>query len=557
MAKTSSVYKFRKSVNIGALTAEDDAAFLSECFIDTGLLSATTNKNDFRRIILGRTGAGKSALFIRLSEQVNTIVINPDELALDYLSNSEILKQLHECGISLTPFYKLLWKHVFAVEVLRQRHEQLREGENAKGWWRNFLNSFSRSVPDQTSKESLEYLTQFGDNFWQTTDYRVREITERMEKQIWAKLEAKLGPLKSEVSGTQLSAEERKIALEHIGREFVQAIQIKKLNEAVKWLASDMEGQPAIFIILDKLDTTWAETQLRLQLIRALIDTAQEFKVVSNVKILIALREDLFESILHTVAASEPGFQREKYTQLCHHVHWTKDELKAVVETRVNKLMKDAYTSAKVKIEDVMEPVEGQPGIGYLIERTLLRPRDVIAFFNKCIDQTNDTPKITRKMILAAEPNYSVGRLKALADEWSSVEPLVAEVAELFRGKNADLRLSDITDEGIERMCKTLYQNHWNKISPLGSAAKLHCESPEKMSADTVRRMIINLLYKVGVIGVKPTGPDKYQWSSEGVPTVDHLELTENCGVKVHKTFWKALNIAGKGQGPVDGSMIV
>jgi hypothetical protein len=557
VANSSSVYKFRKSVNIGALTAEEDAAFLSECFIDTGLLSATTDKHDFRRLILGRTGAGKSALFIRLSEQANTIVINPDELALDYLSNSEILKQLHECGISLTPFYKLLWKHVFAVEVLRQRHEQLREGENAKGWWGNFLNGFSRSVPDQTSKEALEYLTQFGDNFWQTTDYRVREITERMERQIQAKLAAKLGTVSTEVGGSQLTAEERKIALEHIGREFVQAIQIKKLNEAVKWLAGDMEGQPSIFIILDKLDTAWAETQLRLQLIRALIDTAQEFKVVTNVKILIALREDLFETIITTVAASEPGFQREKYTQLCHQVHWTRDELKMLVEARVNKLMKNAYTTAKVKIEDVMEPVEGQPGIVYLIERTLLRPRDVIAFFNKCIEQTNDTAKITRKMILAAEPNYSVGRLKALADEWGSIEPLVSEVAELFRGRKADLRLSDITDEGIKKICESLYLNHWNKSSPLGAAAKLHCECPEKMSANTVRRMIINLLYKVGVIGVKPTGPDKYQWASEGPPTVDHLELTENCGVKVHKTFWKALNIAGKGQGQVDGSMIV
>ena len=537
----SKTFRFKKNITIGALAAEEDAAFLKDCFVDTGLMNSIRDMSDFRRIILGRTGAGKSALFIHLAEMSETIVISPDELAIGHLCNSDLLNQLNDTGISLLPLYKLLWKHVFVVEVLRARHQQLREGESAPGFWRNLLNSFSKNAKEQTNKEALQYLSQYGDNFWQTTEYRVKEITEKVEQQIKADIGAQLGPGKFGVGGSKGSSTEMKSALEQVGKDFVKAIQIKKLTEAVKWLAEDTEGQPPLFIIIDGLDEDWAEMGLRYELIRALIDTAREFKVVGNVKILIALREDLFESVLtHT---SEAGFQREKYMQLCHELRWTRDELKAVVETRVNKLIRDAYTTSKVRIDDLMEPVIGVPGVQYLIDRTLLRPRDIIAFFNQCIKQTADNPKITRHIILAAEPGYSTGRLAALADEWKAVEPLTSQAAELLRGRKSNLRVREITEDQITEFSQTLYMNHWSEKSPIGEMAKKHCEHPDDMSADAVRRAFVNFFYKIGLIGVKPVAQEKYHWSSEGPPTMEHLEVTENCGIRIHKAFWRALNI--------------
>lgn len=536
-------YRFRKDVTIGALAAEEDAAFLRDCFIDTGLLDAILNKDDHRRILLGRTGAGKSALFMRLGEKAHTIVISPDELALDHLSNSELLKQLHDCGISLTPLYKLLWKHVFVVEVLRDRHQQLRESDNAHGFWRTFLSSFSANPTDQTRKAALEYLSEFGDKFWQTTEYRVKEVTERFEQKINAELGAKLGGISVKAGGNEGVSQEQKSAIEQVGRQFVEAIQIKKLSDVVKWLATDIEGHPPTFLILDGLDGEWAGTELRYQLIRALIETSREFMAVKNLKILIALREDLLDAALNSI--SEPGFQREKYAQLCYHLRWTRDELADLVETRVNKLVRETYTTAKVKLDDIIEPVGGQPGIQYLIDRTLLRPRDMIDFFNHCIRQTTDNPKITRRVILEAEPAYSVGRLNALGDEWRAVEPLVVDVAEILRGRKASIRVNELTDEAITETCQSLYIRHWNSDSPISNAAKLHCEQPLEMSADRVRCKFIDVLYRVGIIGVKPTPSEKVHWSSDGMVTIDALNLDRNCAIKVHKIFWRALNIFG------------
>jgi type IV secretory pathway VirB4 component len=55
-------FVFKKHDDIGAATAEDDSLFLADCFMDAGDLDHLINCKDPKRIIVGRTGAGKSAL---------------------------------------------------------------------------------------------------------------------------------------------------------------------------------------------------------------------------------------------------------------------------------------------------------------------------------------------------------------------------------------------------------------------------------------------------------------------------------------------------------------
>jgi hypothetical protein len=112
-------FKFKKLDSIGSADAEEDENFLRDCFIDTGDLEALGKMNDPRRIVVGRTGAGKSALLLRLAgSQDRVISVRPESLALAYISNSTILQFLSDLGIKLDIFFKLLWRHVFTVEIL-------------------------------------------------------------------------------------------------------------------------------------------------------------------------------------------------------------------------------------------------------------------------------------------------------------------------------------------------------------------------------------------------------------------------------------------------------
>jgi len=53
---------FKKLDSVGAAAAEEDKRFLKACFVDTGDLDVLRDCADPRRIVLGRTGSGKTAL---------------------------------------------------------------------------------------------------------------------------------------------------------------------------------------------------------------------------------------------------------------------------------------------------------------------------------------------------------------------------------------------------------------------------------------------------------------------------------------------------------------
>ena len=119
MAQQTQRVKFRKNVDIGSIAAENDR-FLKTCFLDTGHFANLVDMDDPKRIILGRTGTGKTAIINELkSKNWNIVTIDPEALSLQYLSNSTILQYLQQLGVHLDLFYKLLWKHIFAVELLK------------------------------------------------------------------------------------------------------------------------------------------------------------------------------------------------------------------------------------------------------------------------------------------------------------------------------------------------------------------------------------------------------------------------------------------------------
>ena len=94
MAKQN-VPTFTSLFTLGGQQAEADPLF-DEAFLDTGEYAAVSSKSDKRCFIIGRTGAGKSALLQRLEEQANphVIRINPDDLALPYITNLQAIRFL-------------------------------------------------------------------------------------------------------------------------------------------------------------------------------------------------------------------------------------------------------------------------------------------------------------------------------------------------------------------------------------------------------------------------------------------------------------------------------
>lgn len=227
-------FVFRSNQTIGAAAAEQDEQYLSECFVDTGILSILLDCEDHRCVLVGRTGAGKSALIAQIrAEGEHIISIHPDSLSLAYISNSNVINFFSEAGINLNLFYRLLWRHVFVVEILKERFGI--DSEQRKQSF--FTNIWSSIVRNKKHEMALEYLKDWGNSFWRETDYRVKEVTNKLENDLKGAAKAivpNIGTL--DFSSAKKLTSEQKEEVIHRGQEVVSKVQIRELNAIVEFL---------------------------------------------------------------------------------------------------------------------------------------------------------------------------------------------------------------------------------------------------------------------------------------------------------------------------------
>jgi hypothetical protein len=530
-------YRFRSHDHIGAADAESDHSFLRECFIDTGEIDLLLDCDDHRRIVLGRTGAGKTALLTQVAERAHGVInIKPESLALAYISNSTILQFVNDLGVSLDTFFKLLWRHVFTVEVIKA-HFHLDSAAAKEGFVDWLKNQFSDKRKQH--EKALAYLENWGSKFWEQTDYRIEELTTKLENELKASIGSVLPATKITLGGAQsLSQEERGQVVER-AKYVVNQVQIQELTYVLELLDSILEDpQKRYYILIDRLDENWVEEGLRYLLVRALIETVRDFHRVRQAKIIVALRHDLLDRVLRLTR--DAGFQEEKYESLYIDLRWSKEQLTRLLDRRIDKLVRQKYTSAPVTHTDILPRfVNKVPAMEYLLKRTLMRPRDVIMFFNACIKRAEGNPQITPQMIKDAEGEYSRQRLRSLADEWSADYPYLMTIFDVLKGRAAHFCIERITDDE----CVDLAIRLMNEVRDDDMLSSIREIEKNPANTDGLRRSVVALLYRVGVVGLKLERFEGVAWSTSGRRSVSISEIRQGVKVSIHPCFWRSLGI--------------
>lgn len=532
-------FRFRSHDHIGAADAESDQAFLRECFIDTGEIEFLLDCDDHRRIVLGRTGAGKTALLTMLSERTSSGVINikPESLALAYISNSTILQFVNELGVNLDTFFKLLWRHVFTVEVIKAHFHLDSAGtkESLVDWIRTQFSDKKRQ-----HEKALAYLEKWGSRFWEQTDYRIEELTTKLESDLKASISSVLPVAKMTLGGAQALSQEEKGAVVERAKYVVNQVQIQELTYVLELLDSILDDpQKKYYVVIDRLDENWVEEGLRYLLIRALIETVRDFRRVRHAKIIIALRYDLLDRVLRVSRGG--GFQEEKYEALYVDLRWSRDQLTKLLDTRIRRMVRQQYTSKEVTHADVLPRlINKTPTMDYILARTLLRPRDVILFFNACIRQAQGNPQITPQMLKEAEGEYSRLRLRSLADEWSADYPFLMSFIDILKGRAAQFPLGSISNDECVGLAIRLLDQQLPDEELLRAVAGVD-KDPDNTSG--LRRCIAALLYRVGVVGLKLEKFESVAWSTSGRRSISISEMGPDVKISVHPCFWRSLGI--------------
>ncbi|MBT5245053.1 MAG: ATPase [Rhodospirillaceae bacterium] len=356
-----------KHIDIGTPDAESDAFYLEECFVDTGLFEQLLDCENPKRIVVGRTGSGKTALLQKIiSTQEHAIELAPEALSLSYISNSNIIRFFEAAGVNLSLFYVLLWRHVLTVELLKMRFDIGNKAGVEK--LKNFMEGIFKKDP--AKEKGLKYLEKWGDEFWEHTEYRVKEFKEKLEAELSVSAGGNIKLFQLGAEGAASLTKEQRTEIVNRANDTVSRIQIKELQEIVSLLKENVfiDSQKPFYIVIDRLDEDWADDELKFKLIKALLETVKSFQTIRTTKVILSLRSDLLTRVLKETVSS--GFQEEKYAGLYLNMDWSESQLTEVIDARVNYLFKRKYTRENVKLEDIIKiggQIQKKSPIGYLI----------------------------------------------------------------------------------------------------------------------------------------------------------------------------------------------
>lgn len=532
-------YRFKKHASIGASDAESDQRFLAECFVDNGDLEQLLDLESSKRLIVGRTGAGKSALIRQIKEDAeNVVALDIEGLSLSYVSNSDIIRFFEDAGVNLDVFYSLLWRHVFTVELLKARFNLTER--NSTPLTERLSDIFKR---DKRKEQAIKYLKEWGEHFWQETEYRVKEFTQTLEGELTAKAGVDFKALSGHFGETERMSEEVKSEVVNRAQKIVNDVQIKDLGKVIDLLAEDFfhDKQRPFYITIDKLDENWANDRIRYKLIRALLETVRTFQRIPAVKIIVALRKDLLERVFEKTR--DLGFQEEKYESLYLSLRWSVPQLKTLVDKRISWLIREQYTQKTVITEDIFpNKVNGSPAFDYMCERTFMRPRDIILFTNACLELCDGRTAVPATIIKEAEAEYSRRRLRSLCDEWHADYPNLLAYSQLLTSRPSTFRFSEVTSDDIDKFlydtCPELGEQ--DPLYKLGSEV-----TDKKRSPNSIPIFLTMVLYRVGLVGVKPDAFNETQWSFKEKASISEGQLKRQANISVHPMFWRALGISG------------
>lgn len=544
MAQKKIKRRLRSDFTLGAEAAESDM-LLEKGFYETGYYHAIANHIDSRRFIIGRTGSGKSALlqYLQTDNLDHVIRIDPENLSLPYITNLGAVKYLSSIGLNLDPLFIALWKHVLLVEIIRHRYKVTTPAAK-QNFVRNLMDRINR---DPSKRQALEYLDEFEGKFWCETDQRIKDIITKFEEQVDSEASSSLGiahiaQLSGGISGsTAVSTEIKSVPAERF-QKIVNATQLPRLNKMMQVLDEDIldSAQNYTYIVIDDLDRDWVDERVANDLIRCLFRAVLDLQKIQHLKVLVALRTNIFEELDF---GSRTGGQEEKFRALTLTMRWTKNELVELLDQRASAAAAQHSMSGPVSINDFLPNPNNTRGdaLSHILDRTLMRPRDAIAYLNECFANASGKPRLTWDIINAAERSYSHKRLLALRDEWRATYTDIDQVFTKFRQAPVPMTRGELIRR-LDEVILLIVDRNFNGTKWMTALSEPLWASGERDWAETYHPLF-RFLYRLGFLGCRLSGSRQEIYGHDQPEFMERVSnLASSVEFYVHPAFRAAVD---------------
>lgn len=403
-----------EKLDLGDLAAENEIKALDSYFIPTAQYHKT--KQGHARLVVGRKGAGKSALFYSLRSTFRPLKTH---LVLDLRPEGHQLVKLREfvlAGLSggyqqhlLTAF----WNYLLIVEIAYQiaKHEGTSHYRDPR--LRSAFNRIAKEFPAEMDDEQAD--------FSERLLRLVNEVTER----------------RSQMAEPQSNADITQI---------VYSRQIRELVEALTDYLS--VSRRSVWILIDNLDKGWPIYSVLpedISILRSLLEATRKLERQFESRgvelhCVAFIRNDIYQHLI--LEASERGKETAAL------LDWNDPEVfKQLLGRRLSSGLASDTDFDALWAQFFPSHVKGEESFQFVLSRTLMRSRELLRFVRECIDVglNRQRQKLTEGDILQAEKNYSSDALVDVCLEMRDVNPKFGDVPYAFIGAAVVLSKADAT----------------------------------------------------------------------------------------------------------------
>ncbi|MEL6230776.1 MAG: hypothetical protein AAFR24_12780 [Cyanobacteria bacterium J06627_3] len=395
-----------RELNLGSDSAERDINLgLADYFYP----NATYQKflSGRKTILVGNRGAGKSAIFKYIAtteaRKGNLVIeLSPEEYSYELLSDH--LASEEDGFWRKQSAYSVAWQYLLYTLVFK-RIAQTKRG---------LLLGATKNIYDYVARQEL---------FQQTSS--IITLVDYLKRIEQVKTSSNAGGLRSHGLQALYSLDEIKTLL--------PSLQVVLKNTKIK-------------ILIDELDKGWDNSEDAKFFIAGLFQATQKLNLLSsNLRVYISIRQELFDNIPQIYEDAQ------KIREDVEVIRWGRNELLELIGRRIVHSFPQATRLDAHKLWQSIFVAQmkssGTETLDYIIDRTQLRPRELLQFCKLCAERIEYSlagRRIDEVAIAAAEDSYSEQKIRDLASEYRFHYPHLLDVFEVFRGKRSHYDKEDL-----------------------------------------------------------------------------------------------------------------
>ena len=235
-----------------------------------------------------------------------------------------------------------------------------------------------------------------------------------------------------EAFGVKLSADLELEASEGTRADRTLEIIEDRVRAAIQALKCESTHEPLV-IVIDQLENIWSNDQASDSVIVGLLiamkrlTSGQAAGGFPHVRCVVFLRTDIYDLLQFDEGDKLRGDEWR--------IDWNSARLLELVAVRAQASVGSNLTDKQLWAELFPPSVNGVRSSDYIVERTLMRPRDIIQLCNLCRDtaEKNGHDSIEDGDVSEASVQYSNWKLQDLAAEWRVNYPFLSDLFVLFQ----------------------------------------------------------------------------------------------------------------------------